>query len=292
MAAGGDWRNDALWIPISTNEEKFYKLENLAKRGSLLTWTYKKHNEYNYYIQLGNYDAKEDAKFSFKPKAIRLEAKVYDFKFEESIDDILKRTEDVTESLLAKKQILNTSGMEIASSVQESTKQTVRATFNFNESFTMMQKTTIDTEDQVHSFDRGFEANQDRSIDITKSLSFNANIKIAPYTILDASFTTTTANVIVVPFTAKMLVVGFADRMLKDRPGETRDGSVPADLVEDFMKSSGSSKMEIISRTGDDLVVSVSGVFKVSPAVKISMDTKQIQFFTIPSSTRSPIIWD
>lgn len=305
MAAGGEWRNDALWIPTATNGDNYYKLENLAKRGRFLTWTYRMHNKFNYYIQLANYDAKEDAMFSFKTNAVKLVAKVYDFKFEESMGEILKRAQDVSESLLSKKRIPNASGTEITATVEDSSNITGPVTFNFKESFAMMLKTTIDTGDKVFTFDGGFKANQDRSMETTTFLSFNEKIQIAPYTIIDATLSTTTASNIEIPFTAKMLVIGSTERMLKDRPGETREGTVPAELVRDYVMSSGSSKIDVVSRTGDSLIVRVSGVFKATVALKISMNTTKIDIFTVtPSnttevgiftetpSTMSPIYWD
>ncbi len=292
MAADGEWRTDALWIPTVTNEDNYYKLENLAKRGRFLTWTYAKHNQYNYYIQMANYDAKEDAKFSFESKTIKLVAKVYDIKFEKSIDEVMRLSQDITESFLSKKRIPNVSETEITATVEESTNTTVPVTFNFNESFEMMLKTTIETGDKVHSFDGGFKANQDRSTETISILSFNENIKIAPYTIIDATLSTTTASNIEIPFTANMLVTGSTERMLKDRPGETREGTVPPESIENYMMSSGSDKIDVVSRTGDNLIVRVSGIFKATIPLKISMNTTEIESFTGTSSTMSPIYWD
>lgn len=279
MSAGGSWRKDALWIPQSTTESNYYKLENLANRGSFLTWTYKKHNDFNNYIQMLNYDAREDSKFSFLPSSgMKLEAKVYDFVYAESPDDILKRDQNLNRVLVAKKHFPNLSDVGVTSIVEESGQTTNSFTIEFKESLSMMNKTTING----ISFDGGLEANEPKAIEFISSFPLKTEIKIPPYTDVEASIYTISANNVELRFTAKMDIVGFAERMVVDRPGNVKYGSVPADLVEDFIKTSTRNKMEIIRRSGDNLTVRVSGVMRGSMGLKTIINTTESKIFELP----------
>lgn len=288
MSTGGSWRNDALWIPQSTNENNFYKLENLANRGSFLTWTYKKHNDFNYYIQMASYDANEDSKFSFTPLGMKLEARVYDFVYAESPDDILKREQNLNRVLVAKKHFPNLSDVGVTAIVEESGQTTDSFTIEFKESLAMMNRTTIGTRIHGISFEGGLKANEQKAVEFISSFPLKTEIKIPPYSDVEASIYTISANNVELSFTAKMDIIGFAERMVVDRPGEVKYGSVTADLVEDFIKSSTRNKMEVISRSGDNLTVRVSGVMKGSMGLKTVINTTESKIFELlPENVRS-----
>lgn len=279
MSEGGDWRKDASWIIHSTNEDNYYKLENLAKNGSFLTWTYAKYNDFNYFIQLA-YDAAEDSKFSFEPSGIRLEARVYDFEFEESLDEILYNGKSQN-SLVAKKRFPNHSDAEITSTLDESIQIKDSVVIGFKESLSMMYKTTMSvtmlvaTGGSEFSFEGGFEANQEKHTEISKTMSLKTEIKIPPHKDIEASIYTVWANNVELPFTAKMKVVGRAERIVINHPEEIREGYIPPDVVEDFVNSSGNN-MEVISRSGDNLIVKVSGVLKGNIGAKTIVSTKEV----------------
>lgn len=278
MLAGGVWRKDASWIPVPTDEENYYKLENLAKRGNFLSLSTKKHNDFNNYIQLGA-DSKEDTKFSFQPARITLQARVYDFEFKETLEDIFKKGVGLNRNLKRQTQFPNLSKSEIVYVVEESfeTKDSIK--IGVMGTFPMMKKTTITFNEVIGtsganvSFDGGFEGNQEKSLEVSKSLPLKTEIKIPANKGVDASIYLWSANDVAIAFSAKMEIVGFTDRIVVDHPGEVQEGNVPATVVEEFIKSSGGSTFEIISRSGDALIVKIAGVVKGNIGLKTVMDT-------------------
>lgn len=291
MSEGGRWRKDASWIPQPTDDENYYKLENLAYRGNFLTWSYAKYNEFNYYIQMVTYDAKEDSIFSLHPAGIKLEAKIFDFIFSITADDILKREENLNRSLLAKKHFPNFSDTEITSIVEETGQTTDSIEISFKESLKMMHRIVIGTGHNEYLFDGGFEANEAKSLEMTSNLPLKTEIKIPPYSDMEVSIYTVMANYVEIPFTAKMNIVGLTERIVVNRPGEVREGKAPADLVEDLIKTSGGESLEIVRRSGDIVTVQVSGVIKGKVGLKTIMNTTEIKIWTQPT-TQSPIVWD
>jgi len=291
MSAGGEWRKDASWIPQSTDEDSFYKLENLAYRGNFLTWTYAKHNDFNYYIQMVSYDAKKDGIFSFQPTGIRLDAKISDFRYSLSPDDILKRNENLNRSLVAKKHFPNFNDTDIVSTVQETTETTDSIEISFKESLKMMRRIVIGIGDKEYSFDGGFESNKPKSFEMTSKLPLEKEIKIPPYSYMEVDIYTIVATNVEIPFTARMSIAGLTDRIVVNRPNEVREGNVPVDVLEHFFKTSGGEKLEIVTRFRDNLILQVSGVIKGNVGLKAEMNTKEIQIWTQPS-TQSAIIWD
>lgn len=291
MSARGEWRKDALWIPQPVDEDNFYKLENLNYRGNFLTWTYAKHNDFNYYIQMVTYDAKEDGIFSFQPTGIKLEAKIFDITYALSADDILNRKENIDRSLFTKRQITNFNDTEIVSTLSETAQTTDYINISFKKSLKMMHRIVIETGDkQQHSFDRGFDANKPIALETTSKFPLEKEIKIPPYSYMEVSIFTIMSNNVEIPFTAKMSIVGLADRIGVNGLKEVSEGNVPADVVEDFIKTSGGGKLDVFSKSGDSLIVHVSGVVKGSVGLKAMMNTSEIKIWTQPTA-ESTFVW-
>jgi len=279
MSAGGERRNDSSWIIHATNEENYYKLENMGKHDNYLTWTYKKHNNFNYYIEL-TYNTEDDSKFLFLPSDIKLEANVFDFVFEESLDDVLDNPPIEIKNLVAKKTFPNHSCIDISYTLEESLQTRHSVTISFKESFRMIHKTTLYVDmlmaagGQEFIFDNGFEANQERLTEFTKTTTLKTHLKVPAHTEIEASVYTKWARHVEMPFIAKMKVVGVAERIILNHPDEVKVAYVPGDIVEDLITFSGGDNLDTISRSGDHVIVRVSGVIKGNPGFETAVITR------------------
>lgn len=272
MSAGGKWRKDASWIVQPTNEQNYYKVENLARRSNYLTWTWTKRNDFNYYLQLCQ-DFEEDSKLSFQPVGIKLDAFVYDFEFS-NLDCILNNNEN-DKTLEFTKTDSNPSNDAITSTLDSVIKTTDSLAISFDYSTTLLDKTSFSINEigiKGISFDGGFDANVERKIEITKTTTLKKDILIPPRKTVQSGIFMVWANDVELPFTAKMKIVGRADRVVAGQPDQTREGSVPPEVVEQYIKSSG-EQMEFISTSGVT-IVRVSGVLKGNFGIKVVVGTK------------------
>lgn len=284
MLPGGPWHNDALWIiQADKNSSKYYKLENVGKKGYKLTWTYKKYNQYNYFIQLANYDAGEDALFSFNPSAINLTARIYDFDFEEDPQDVFNEKSNQKRALVSKHRYPNDSPATITQTLEETVETKESATYSFTESFSMMYQTSIEVSYLIlkasasMSFQGGFQATQTKTKENTKRTSLKTEIKIPPHTDIEASIYNVWAEDVVIPFKAKMLVTGTAKRIVADQPDQTQDGEVPGDVIEAYIRATGNNKMKIIKRTGNSILISLTGELTGNVGIESTVSTKEIK---------------
>ncbi|XP_037043149.1 uncharacterized protein LOC119079377 [Bradysia coprophila] len=285
MAPGGEWHNDALWKLHESG--KYHKIENVGMKGYFLTWTYTMYNKYNYFIQLANYDAKDDAKFLFTPSAIKLVARVYDFEFEEEPDDVFN--DNGKRSVAYKLRFANDSPTQITKTIEETIETKDSVTFSFTESFSMMYQTSIEASVSVFKasasmkFEGGISATQSKTKDTTRKMSVKDEIKIPKYTDIEVSIYTVHAENVVIPFKAKMLVTGTAQRIVADNPSETQDGEVPGDVIESYIRAKGGKKMNVIKRTGNSFEISITGEMTGNVALKSTVSTREVKKIKPPT---------
>lgn len=279
MSEAGEWRKDASWIVQPTCERNYYKIENLAKRSNYLTWTWTKHNDFNYYIQLCK-DFEDESKFSFEPIGIKLDANVYDFEFSKSLDYFLNNNEsDYNEEII--KTISNPSNFEVTFNMEEIINTKDSIAISFKQSLTAVDKTTLsisvlqDIGISNFSLQGAFEANVEKQTEIAKTTTVRKQILISPRKTVDTGIFTVWAKNVELPFSAKVKIVGRTDRIVVDQPDVIRQGSVPPEFVEQFINSSGSKNIEFISRCGSDaIIVRVSGVLRGNFALKTIVRTR------------------
>lgn len=283
MAAGGPWRADALWKFQSDESGKYYKLENVGKKGYKLTWTYKKHNDYNYYVQLANYDAKEDAQFVFTPSSLTLVARVYSFDFDEDPEDVFSKKSNQKRSLVSKLRFANNSPATITKTIEETVEHKDTVTYSFTESFTMMYETSIEVNYLIFKgsasmkFQGGFSATQSKTKETTKKTSVKDEIKIPPYTDIEASIYNVMTDDVTIPFKAKMLVTGTAKRIVADNPTQTQDGDVPGDIIEAYIKATGGKNLKVLKRTGSSLEISITGEMTGNIGIQSTISTRNVR---------------
>lgn len=279
MAPGGEWRSDALWKIRETG--KYHKIENVGKKGYFLTWTFTMYNAHNYFIQLANYDAGDDAKFLFTPSAIKLVARVYDFDFEEDPNDAFSN--NVKQSAAYKFRFANNSPAEITKTIEETIETKESFTFSFTESFSMMYETSIEASVGIFKgsasmkFEGGISATQSKTRETTRKETVKDEIKIPKYTDIEVNIITQRADNVVIPFKAKMLVTGTAQRIVADRPSETQDGDVPGDVIESYIRATGGKNMEVIKRTGNNIVVALTGHLTGNVALKSTVSANEVK---------------
>lgn len=285
LGPGGEWRKDGLWkFQTDKKDDKYYKMENVGKKGSFLTWTNKMYNKFNYFIQLANYDAGDDAKFLFTPSAITLNAHISDFQFSSDPTDVFNKKTNQKRSLVSKHRYPNNSSATITQTLEESVETKESFTFAFKESFSIMTSTKIEVSflkvasaSGTISFTGGFEASQSKTKETTRKTSLKTEIKIPPFTDIEASVYSVWANNVKLPFKAKMLVTGVAKRIVAAQPSQVQDGEVPGDVIEAYIKESGGKKMKIIKRSGDSLLVEVSGVLTGNVGLESTVSTRQVK---------------
>ncbi|KAG4079259.1 hypothetical protein HA402_006982 [Bradysia odoriphaga] len=279
MAPDGDWRKDALWKLHESG--KYHKIENVGMKGYFLTWTYKMYNYYNYFIQLANYDAKDDAKFLFTPSAIKLVARVHGFEFEGELDAVFN--DKGKRSAAYKLRFANDSPTEITKTIEETIETKDSVTFSFKESFLMMYQTSIEASisafkgSATMKFEGGISATQPKTWDTTRTMSVKDVITIPKFTDIEVSIDTVQAENVVIPFTAKMVVTGTAERIVADNPSKTQDGEVPADFIESYIRDKGGRNMKVIKRTGNSIEISISGDITGNVALKSTVSTTEVK---------------
>ncbi len=282
-ASGGAWRNDALWKIEADEAMKYYKLENVGMKGYKLTWTFKKYNAYNYYVQLANYDAKEDAQFLFTPSAIKLVARVYDFEFEEEPEDVFAEESNQKRSLVSKLRFANNSPATITKTIEETVEHKDSVTYSFTESFSMMYETSIEANYLIFKgsasmkFGGGFSATRSKTKETTKTTSVKDEIKIPPYTDIEASIYNVMADNVLLPFKAKMTVTGTAQRIVADQPTQTQDGDVPGDIIEAYIKANGGRNLKILKRTGNSILLSITGEMTGNIGIQSTISTREVR---------------
>lgn len=284
MSPGGPWRNGALWMFRSDrNDNKYYKIENVGKKGHTLTWTYEKYNQYNHFIQLVSYNTKEDGKFLFTPSSIKLSGRIYDFKFKDDPETILRDKKNQQRSLVSKHRYPNNSPATITQTLEETVEMKETITISFKESFSMMLKTSVEINYLIFkgagewSFKGGFSATQTKMKENTRRTTLKTEIKVPPYTDVEASIYNVWADNVVLPFEAKMLVTGVAERILVDQPSRTVDGKVPGSVIEAYIKATGGKNMKIIKRTGDNILVALSGQVSGNIGIESTVSTTEIK---------------
>lgn len=269
---GDEWDKDASWIVQPTCDQNYYKIENLGSRSNFLSWTWTKHNDFNYYIQVAQ-DFDEDSKFSFEPIGINLDATIYDFEFRQGLESFLNNNgSDYRQEFMQSNS--NPSNSQIVATIEKTVQSKDSITVSFEQSMSLISKTTISISllesigvKQI-SFQGGFEANVDQKTDFTKSSFIRQQFVIPPRKTLDVGIFSVWASNVELKFSAKMKIVGRTDRMVQDCSNVTQDGPVPSEFIEEFINSSKCEKLEIISRSDADITVLVSGVLKGNFALR------------------------
>lgn len=286
MAPGGTWHEDALWKLQSVDKAgKYYKVENVGKAGNKLTWSYTRpsSNRNNYYVQLVNYDVGEDGQFLFTPTAIKLSARIYDFKFEDEPEDIFNNKDGQKRTLISKYRYPNDSPATITTTLEETVESKTSATFTFTESFSMMIQTSLEVNFAIFKggistqYQGGFTATQGKTVETTKKTSLKTEIKVPPYSDVEASIYNVWAEDVVLPFKSKMLVTGVTQRIVADQPDKTQDGDVPGDVIEAYIKAKGGPNMKILKRTDDSILVELTGKVKGNIALESTVSTREVR---------------
>ncbi|XP_037040490.1 uncharacterized protein LOC119077392 [Bradysia coprophila] len=265
----------AQWKLRATAEENYFKVENMQYPGCLLTWVWTMHNRHNYYIQLSYTDYGDDSKFSFKLPTITLKAIVTDFQFSQL-------PEETSRVLVDKKNFTNVGRTELTYSLNETYPTSNSFTFSFARPIRAVNQTTINVTNLLELsateliFDGGFEANEGRTVNVTKHLTMNSQVRGPPNSENEVSIFTIWSR-IEVPFTATLILSGTTERILKDQPGQVQEAQVPVDLVKEYLSSIGETNLEIVSRVGNNLRISVSGVMKANVGYKTNFELKSLR---------------
>lgn len=274
VSKDGEWRKSASWLVRPTCEEDYYKIENLEKQNNFLTWTLTKYNEFNFFMQLCK-DFDEDSKFSFQPVDIKLDGYMYDFVFQSRLESFLSNNES-DYSLEKKKYHTNPTFDERIWTIEETVQTKDSIAISLNNPMISMQRTSVLiemlTEIGVNefSFEGGFDGGVEKRTEITKTFTIKKRFMVPPRKIVEANISTIWARNVELPFEAKMEITGRADRMVVNHPDVMREGPVPPEVVQHFIRSSG-VQMEFINTNGVTIVY-VHGVLKgnfgLQPIVK------------------------
>lgn len=285
LMPGGKRRKDALWkFSVEKAGEKYVKMQNVGGAGYSLTWSHSKFNKDNYYIEIANYDPKNDAKLWFKSAGIKLNARVSDFQFKSEPTAVFAEKKNQKQSLVSKHRFANNSTATITQSLEESVETKESFTFSFKESLSMMYSTTMEVSafaiasvSSTFSFTGGFEASQAKTKETTKKTTLKTDIQVPPHTDTEASIYSVFADNVVLPFKAKMTVTGLAERIVADDPSETQDGEVPGDVIEAYIMETGGKNMKIIKRNGSNIEVEVNGEIKGNVGIESTVSTSEIK---------------
>lgn len=265
MSEGGPWHAAASWkFHVDKTDVNYVKLENVQKKGYYLTWSNYKNDPGTPFIQLANYDAGNDAIFLFKPRSIKLNARVYDFEFKTDPDDVFKKKGKQTN--VAHLNFNNPSAASIEQSVTKTIEAKESYSYTFKQSLSVMSTTKLEASfikvvsvSSMLSVTGSVESSKTRSIENTEKTEVKTTVKIPPYSSVVATFYNVLANNVALPFDAKMSVVAVAQRVIADTPSETQDGEIPGSIIQEYVKNRGGKNWKIIEHTDSGILVKVSG---------------------------------